>query len=66
MKNKRNKLQIKENWSKALTISPSNLQNIKGRGDLSVPKLSVCPACEDCNPQTNKATDPTKPPTNTQ
>ena len=57
---KKKKLNIKENWSKGLTINPLEMKNVKGGGDLTVPGKSFCPGCNECNPQAGKETDPSK------
>ena len=41
-KNKKNKLTIKDNWTKGLTISDKKMNAIRG-GDVSL--LSDCPLC---------------------
>lgn len=54
MSNKRNKLNIKENWDKELTLSQNSLENIKagdggngGPGDLHSCKCAGKQTCND-------------------
>ncbi|EAY30998.1 hypothetical protein [Microscilla marina] len=53
---KKNKLTIKENWSKALTIKPMNMHNVKGG---TAGGASFYDGCGDCNPQAGKETERT-------
>jgi len=63
MNKKKEKLQIKENWSSGLTLSGKNLKQVKAGHNNLQSGDSHCPACVICGGNGNTATnlDPTDP-----